>query len=175
MSEEIVIEDEVFEDDENVYENTGDESSDGTIDWEARAKKAEALIIKNKQKPKQTITIKSDSETEEVPVWGQKIIQSEQKREFGHDNKLSPETVDAVFRANGGKMPTETQLEEDELLKTVIQSYRAKERVSKNTPAGGRPPVYKGKTFADVVTSKDSTPTDKQDAFDAARKSITKR
>ena len=43
--------------------------------------------------------------------WGQKIIQSEEKRSFGCEHQLSPAQVDAVFRYNGGKAPDEKFLE----------------------------------------------------------------
>jgi hypothetical protein len=175
MSEEIVQE-EGFEEvaEEVATEETQDEQGQEQpeeVDWEARAKKAEALIVKNKKEPKQKQSTNRPQESgDDVPEWGQRLLELDQKRTFQSDNNLTPDTVDAVFRANGGKMPTAEQMAEDELLKTVVRSYQAKSRVTANTPSGGSAPVYKGKSYGDIVTSPDSTPEDRQAAFEATKK-----
>jgi len=174
MSEEIVDQEEVFEDEEQEEETSETEAdSQEEVDWEARAKKAEALIVKNKQKPKQPI--KTDSKEDEVPEWGRDLLNEREKRTFQSENGLTSDTVDAVFRANGGKMPTDEQMESDDLLKTVVRSYQSKARVASNTPKGGGYPVYKGKSFAEVAQDPDATKADKQAAFEARKKQLTKK
>jgi hypothetical protein len=51
MFEQEIVEDEVVEVEEDTDETTDTEDEPEVIDWEARAKKAEALIIKNKKAP----------------------------------------------------------------------------------------------------------------------------
>ena len=178
MSEEIVDQEEVFEEEEQEEETSepeadSQEESTEEVDWEARAKKAEALIVKNKQKPKQPI--KTDSKEDEVPEWGRDLLSEREKRTFQSENGLTSDTVDAVFRANGGKMPTDEQMESDDLLKTVVRSYQSKARVASNTPKGGGYPVYKGKSFAEVAQDPDASKEDKQAAFEARKKQLTKK
>lgn len=132
-----------------------------------RLKKAERAIVKNKQKPPApTITKPADGE---IPAWGQKIIQSEEKRTYGFENGLSPEQVDAVYRYNGGQKPDEEMLKRPEV-SAMIRALGAKDRVAANTPRGGNAPVYKGKTFAEVATDKAASKGDKQAAFEATKK-----
>lgn len=64
QEEEEQAEEEVEETKENSVEETTEEPEEESIDWEARAKKAEALIQKNKKKPAKKINNNSnDSET----------------------------------------------------------------------------------------------------------------
>lgn len=59
-----IVEDEVVEEEVEETESETEDSEDPSeeIDWEARAKKAEALIVKNKKEPKKEIN-NSDSES----------------------------------------------------------------------------------------------------------------
>lgn len=142
------------------------------VDWQARALKAEKAIEKAKKKEKAQkppITTPGSEKSDEIPEWGQKILASDAKRQFGYEHGLAPETVDAVFQFTGGKTPTETDMEND-AVKAIIKSLQAKKRVAENTPRGGSAPTYKGKTYAETVTSPDATPEDKQNAFKAAQK-----
>ncbi|MDQ0316407.1 hypothetical protein [Amorphus orientalis] len=138
-----------------------------------RLKKAEKAIAKHKGKgkapkqPKEPTT--KQPKGEEIPEWGQKIIQSEEKRSFGYEHQLSPEQVDAVFRYNGGKVPDEKVLKRPEV-KAMIKVLQSKDRVAANTPKGGAGVVYRGKTFSEVTTDPKSSKADKQGAFDATRK-----
>lgn len=134
-----------------------------------RLKKAETAIVKHKKpkQPKEPITKKQPEG--DIPEWGQKIIQSEEKRSFGYEHQLSPEQVDAVFRYNGGAKPDEKVLARPEV-KAMIKALGARDRVAANTPRGGTGVVYKGKTFDEVMTDPKATTADKQCAFDAARK-----
>lgn len=174
MSEKIVEEVEVDDVDatEVETEDTEDESDDGEETLEsvkAKLAKAEALIIKNKKATKQTIKKPDSTETDEIPDWGKKILSTEEKRTFGYDRKLSPETVDAVFQFTGGKQPTDEDMEHP-AVKAIVSSLEAAKRVQANTPKGGSKPVYKGKTYGEIATDKDATPADKQKAFEAAAK-----
>lgn len=183
MSEEIVQEDNYEEVDvdevEESVEETDTEETDPNDPYanlsdeelRSRLKKAESALVKNKKKTKQiTKSTKAPESEDEIPEWGRRILETELKRQFQSDNKLSADTVDAVFRANGGKMPTAEQMESDELIKSVIRSFESKARVAANTPSGGSTPTYKGKTYAEIVTDKESTQADKQAAFEVARK-----
>lgn len=61
MDPEIVDEEVVEVEDESVETETADaEETSEEIDWEARAKKAEALIVKNKKEPKPEEVIKTN-------------------------------------------------------------------------------------------------------------------
>lgn len=174
MSEEIVQEDTVF--DEETITDESDETENSEINQEddieslkERLAKAEALIVKNKKATKHKTTSNPQAK-DDVPEWGQQLLEEREKRQFQTENSLTSDTVDAVFRANGGKMPTQEQMESDDLIKTIIRSYQSKSRVASNTPSGGSLPTYKGKTYAEIVTDKEMTPADKQAAFEAARK-----
>lgn len=149
-----------------------EEETPDEVDWKARALKAEKAIEKAKKKdktqPKEVIKPGSEK-TDEIPEWGQKILATEEKRKFGYENSLAPETVDAVFQFTGGKTPTEADMEQP-AVKAIVKSLEASRRVAANTPRGGSAPTYKGKTYAETVTNQDATTEDKQNAFKAAQK-----
>ena len=177
MSEEIV-QDEVVEEEtsEEVEAETTEEVPAEETDWKAKAeelektvKKQERAILKNKKEAKQEITNTGSEKSDEIPDWGRKIIASEEKREFGHSHGLTPQTVDAVFQFTQGSMPTESDME-NPAVKAIIKSLEASNRVANNTPQGGGQPTYKGKTYAETVTSDDASADDKQSAFEAAKK-----
>lgn len=136
-----------------------------------RLAKAEKAIVKNKGKqPKEPkAPINKQPKGDEIPEWGQKIIQSEEKRSFGYEHQLSPEQVDAVFRYNGGKAPGKEFLERPEV-KAMVKAIGSRERVAINTPRGGTGVVFKGKTFAEVTSDEKSSAADKQAAFEGVRK-----
>jgi hypothetical protein len=141
----------------------------------ARLKKAEGLIVKNKKDPKPATQPTSNaSQPDDVPEWGKQILESNAKRDFQYAHGISPETVDAVFRANGGVMPTAEQMENDEVIKTIVRTFQSKARVAANTPKGGAIPTYKGRTYAEIATDPNASAADKQAAFDATRKKISK-
>lgn len=170
MSEEIVTEEEVLE--EEVEETTEPEAEEPAdeVDWEARAKKAEALIVKNKQKPKPEPTTKPPEQSEDIPEWGQKILSTEEKRSFGYAKGYAPETVDALFKYNSGTAPTDDQLDEDDAMKGIVKTLESKRKNAANTPRGVSTPTYKGKTYADTVTDAEASKEDKQAAFEAQKK-----
>ncbi len=177
---EIVQEEEVLEEDttdeevetDETESEEKDEQPEEEIDWKARALKAEKTLIKSKKKPKTKREITqpgSQKSDDEIPEWGQKILATEEKRTFGYEQKLSPETVDAVFQFTGGKTPTEADMEHP-AVKAIVKSLEAQVRVANNTPSGGGAPTYKGKTYAETVTAADATSEDKQNAFAATQK-----
>lgn len=178
--EEIVHQDDHEEElDDTVPEPETDEPADPAQDpyanlteeeLRARLRKAEAAIVKNKTKPKPTKTTNPAPASDDVPAWGKQLLEVNEKRDFQFQHNLSPEAVDAVFRANGGKMPTPEQMENDEVIKTIVRTFNAKSRVAANTPSGGGIPTYKGRTYAEVATDPNASKADKQAAFEAARK-----
>jgi hypothetical protein len=176
VEEEVEDEEEVEEEDpeeEPEGDSKGDDPYAGLSesDLKKRLAKAEKAIVKNKGKqpkePKAPIT--KQPKGDEIPEWGQKIIQSEEKRSFGYEHQLSPEQVDAVFRYNGGKAPDEKFLERPEV-KAMVKAIGSKDRVALNTPKGGTGVVYKGKTFSEVASDEKSSTADKQAAFEGVRK-----
>lgn len=178
-TEEIVPQDEQEEElDQTVPEPEAEEEQDAPEDpyanltpdeLKARLKKAEAAIIKNKR-PKQPSSTNPAPKSDDVPDWGKQLLEANEKRDFQFQHNLTPEAVDAVFRANGGKMPTPEQMEGDEVIKTIVRTFNAKSRVAANTPRGGALPTYKGRTYAEIATDPNASKADKQAAFEAARK-----
>ena len=178
--EEEEVEEEPDEADESEEEEEDEPGDDPYADLShedaiKRLKKAEKAIAKHKKhkgkgkapkQPKEPTTKQPD---DTIPEWGQKIIQSEEKRSFGYEHQLSPEQVDAVFRYNGGKVPNEKVLKRPEV-KAMVKALQSKDRVAANTPKGGTGVVYKGKTFSEVTTDPKASKADKQGAFDATRK-----
>lgn len=174
-------EEEEGEEEEEVEEEDTEEEPDGDTedddpyaglseaDLKKRLARAEKAIVKNKKPKQPKAPVTKPPKGDEIPEWGQKIIQSEEKRSFGYEHQLSPEQVDAVFRYNGGKAPDEKFLERPEV-KAMVKAIGAKDRVAANTPRGGTGVVYKGKTFDEVMTDPKASTADKQGAFDAARK-----
>lgn len=169
MSEEIVQEEEVLE--EEVEETTEPEAEESAeeIDWEARAKRAEALIIKNKKESKPEPTKPTpDTEEDEVPEWGKQILESDKKRNFGYEHNLSPETVDELYKYGGGELSAE--LLESPAAKGIVKAVEGARKNAANTPKGGSTPTYKGKTYAETATNPEATAEEKQAAFDATAK-----
>ena len=132
-----------------------------------RLKNAEGLIVKHKNKPQKPITRKQP-DGDEVPEWGKKILERDEKSEFAEEHGLSMKQVNAAWRYAGGKPDQET-LDSPEV-QAMIKALGSKDRVAANTPRGGNAPVYKGKTFAQVATDKDSTSDDKKSAFEGTKK-----
>lgn len=173
------IEEQEVEEEEEVDEEPEEEPQDdpeedpyaglSEADLKKRLARAEKAIVKNKKPKQPKAPITKQPKGDEIPEWGQKIIQSEEKRSFGYERQLSPEQVDAVFRYNGGKAPDDKFLERPEV-KAMVKAIGAKDRVAANTPRGGTGVVYKGKTFDEVMTDPKASTADKQGAFDAARK-----
>lgn len=186
MAEEEIVQEEVVEeeveetepetDDDSSPEEEAEEENDpyaglSEKDLKKRLGKAEKALVKNKKanKPTPPITTPGSNKSDEIPEWGQKILASDAKRQFGYEHDLAPETVDAVFQFTGGKTPTETDMEND-AVKAIIKSLQAKKRVAENTPRGGSTPTYKGMTYNETVSSPESTTEDKEAAFKAIQK-----
>lgn len=155
------------EDTEEEDEGTDDPYAELTLEQaKERLAKAEKAIVKNK-KPKEPITKKQPND--DIPDWGRKIIESDEKRQFGYQHNFSPEQVDALYRYSGGKTPDENMLKRPEV-SAMVKALSQKDRVAANTPKGGNAPVYKGKTFSEVATDSESSKGDKQAAFEATKK-----
>lgn len=130
MSEEIVeVEDsEVETDDTSVEEtdveevDTDEQEQSEEIDWEARAKKAEALIVKNKQKPKK-VTKSVDSDLKET-------VERQGLRLEGY----SPEVVDKIMELGGAKAL------ENPIVKKAAQELQEQSKAEKaaDVTAGSR-------------------------------------
>lgn len=183
MLQEIEQEDDIFEDldlddieEEETPEPEQPEDPYANLSPEelkARLAKAEKAIVKNKRKPDQTKPVTNKTpvkEPDEKPDWAKEMIIKDAKRDFGYQKQLSPEAVDALFKYNGGQVPSDDMLESDEAAKAIVQRFRSKERVANNTPRGGSVPTYKGKTYAEVAADPSATPADKQAAFEAQAK-----
>ncbi len=165
MAEEDVLEQD--EQEENESEETEVESEED-VDWKARALKAEKTIVDSKKREKKEKP-KLEEKTDEIPEWGQKIIQGEEKRDFGYQKGFSPQVVDALYRYNGGKTPNDEFLEQNDV-KALIKSFQSDEKVERNTPKGASGAVYKGKDARETLTDTEATKDDQQKAFEAIGK-----
>lgn len=94
-----------------------------------------------------------------------KIELSEQKRQFGYENQLSPKEVDLVFQFT--KKPSAKTLQHP-FVAGGLEKMRAKNDVRENTPEGAsaRALVVDGKKFDDLDSK------DKQANFGTLQKSI---
>lgn len=96
------------------------------------------------------------------------LEQVEEKRQFGHANKLSPEETDAAFAlaAGLGKKPSEVL--DHPLFKGGVESMRRANRNAGATPGpSGRAPVVEGKAWADM------SPEERQKNFGGVVRSVT--
>ncbi len=147
-------EEEEVEDTEDV--NDEEEESDDTPDWEAEAKKWKAIASRNKKKQEQSVEKKpadskvelSDEDDEDLATRLQRLEQTEEKRRFGYEHKLSPEETDKVFQID--PRPTAKTLD-DPFVKAGLQAIRKANRVDENTPSSStKSTVYSSKKFNEL-------------------------
>lgn len=142
-------------------------------DQQKRAEKAEAEL---KELKKLTINSKSEGD-EQKPDANKRLDEFERDMQL-RDQGYSTEEVrylKTVLRGSG--KPLEEILG-DPFVTAAIKAKREEARAIANTvePSFRTPSaLYEGKTYAEVVTSHDSKPTDKQSAFEAQRDAILGR
>lgn len=105
----------------------------------------------------------------EKDVAGLKL--SEEKRQFGHANSLSPEETDAAFALAAGLGKKPSDVLDHPLFKGGLESMRRTARNAGATPgpSGRAPVVVEGKAF------KDMTPEERQKNFGAVVAGATGR
>lgn len=110
-------------------------------------------------------TPKINSRLDAIEQSQAKAVLLERKRQFGHENNLSPKEVDVVFRLS--KRPTAKFLKEPEVA-GAIGAIRAAQKVRDNTPGGsGKTP--KTPSQADWIKLK---PAERQSSFADRRRAI---
>lgn len=81
----------------------------------------------------------------------------ERKRSFGHENSLSPEEVDHIFRVTNNR-PTKESLK-DPFISGGLQSVRAAKSVRANTPSSSTRSIGStGKSWSDLTPEERSRP-----------------
>lgn len=134
--EEVEETEDTTEDTEDTEEETTEDNDDDSIDWKARALKAEEAIVKSKkkskQKPKKSST---DDEEPELQDRLSKVETNQQKWDFGVKHNLTPTVVDEVYKTLG-RLPSDQDLKSP-AIKGAIEAVKKAERVKNNTPSGG--------------------------------------
>lgn len=93
-----------------------------------------------------------------------------EKQAFATANRLSPKQTEVAYQMFGGKQPTEDQLAQP-YVQSALKTIAQQESVGSNTPVPTRnTPIYKGKSYSEVVTDPSSTKEDRNAALDALRK-----
>ena len=108
---------------------------------------------------------RKEGEKDEVSSRLDRIEVIEQKRQFGYENNLSPEEVDAVFKIN--PRPTKKTLE-DPFIQGGLEKLRARKNTSENIPSGAAARNFgvEGKKWAEL------TPEERQANLGDRRKAI---
>jgi len=155
MSEELELQDSQEPDIDLEQEESQDTSTDEDV--ESLKAKLEATEAKNRQlyarlkkdeQPKESVKSETTDDFSDIRSTVQKLSLSEQKRQFGYENNLSPEETDAVFRLN--PKPDKKTLE-DPFVKGGLEAIRPKRRVEGATPSStGKASTVNGKTFAEM-------------------------
>lgn len=159
-----------FEEDFDLEEEE-DTSEEQEKDWEAEAKKFKAIATRYKKKveekkeepPKE---VKPDLIEKEKPKEDSRLDIVEQKVELRMEG-YSTEEVDDILAYARAKNISVTEAKKAPLIQKGIEAIRQERKSADETPEPShRSPVYKGKTFAEVVSS-DMSPEEKQSAFEA--------
>lgn len=94
----------------------------------------------------------------------QQILQLESKRQFGHENNLTPGEVDVVYRFK--KNPSAKTLR-DPIVKGALEGYRQDQRVKDNIPG-----VRARPNRASQKEEKNMTPAERSSRFSDRRREI---
>jgi len=171
--EEIDFEDE----DEDSEDEDEDEDNDSSEDDDKPITKKELReILKSNQNKnnanrrisqKNKVISKSPNQNErldQIEANQKRLDLLEAKRQFGHENNLSPKEVDYVFRIT--KRPTSKVLN-DPFIKSGLAGLRSADNVRKNTPGSSPASVkFQGKDWGELK------PDERQASFADRRKAI---
>ncbi len=131
----------------------------------ARAKTAEGKV-KSLVKPIIKEEKKPDTEIEGLKSTVGSLELAEKKRQFGYENKLSPEETDAVFLFT--PTPTKETLK-NPFVEGGLAKLRSLKRVDENTPGSS------SRTGKPLKIKPDATPAEKQEAFDNKIAGLTQK
>ncbi len=125
---------------------------------EAEVKRLKPLVIEKKPEANKDLDgLKSTVNSLEL---------AEKKRQFGYENKLSPEETDAVFLFT--PTPTKETLK-NPFVEGGLAKLRSLKRVDENTPGSS------SRTGKPLKIKPDATPAEKQEAFDNKIAGLTQK
>lgn len=113
---------------------------------------AQRYKAKLQQTPKpQPLTPKPENKIDEEIVNDVRFLKlSEKKRQFGHENSLSPEETDKLFQYAGDKDPSEAL--KDSFFQAGLKEFRNAKKVAGAIPSGSnRSTTVDGKSFKDMT------------------------
>lgn len=155
------------EEDEQVEESepeSKDSDKKEEVDWEAEAKKWQAIAQRNKKKVEKPLEAKATKEPEDDDLTARlsNLELSEKKRQFGHEHGLSPDETDKIFSINSN--PNEETLK-DPFVKAGLDALRRSKRVEENTPSSSAK-----SSFVSSKKFKDLSPEEKQAEWESLMK-----
>lgn len=129
--------------------------------------KLKTILIRNKQKLEEKGNKEPLQEQpkieDDVKATVQQLKLAEDKRQFGYENGLSPQEVDAIFKINPN--PSKETLE-DPFVKGGLERIRSQNRTEANTP---RSSSRSGSLTSLKNAKKPATKADLQSAFEKKR------
>lgn len=137
---------------ENPQEASPEPQAQEDVDWKERALKAEEAIKKAKFSQKQASqgdiikrTLKTAPEPDDdIRTVVSSLQMAEKKRQFGYENNLSPEEVDAVFQMK----PDATKEDlNNPFIKGGLSAIRKEKRLKENIPSPSSNSSFVSKDF----------------------------
>lgn len=136
----------------------------------ARTKKAEAKVKEYEAKLKEYENIKNKDVEPDLKKDIEYLKLSNEKREFAQENGLSESQVAFAYKYNGNQKPTQDDLK-NPALKAALKQIYTDEKVEVNTPHSKNSVNSRTlKTYGETATNPESSKTDRQEAFEKARK-----
>lgn len=126
-----------------------------------------AIAFESNKQPKPLSNQQKEPVDDDVRKTVNELKLIEEKRQFGYENKLSPEETDFVFSFSKGK-PTK-EIMENPFVKAGIDGFRQNKRLEANTPSSSaHSPIFGNKPFEEMSIE------ERRKAFEEKRKNFKK-